>query len=576
MHTVVENQVSTHERKQTKTDGKPTMFECMHSLPGLPQKGRSTLAIPMWLFHVPSLSSLPVHQMRASPFRRRLASLSLIVLTLRFWIGLELVDENAALVRYNGGVTNTTAARGSSNSTSSSKRGNIPQIEDNANNDVAVLRDASIENDEERRNNLPPESLTTQLNLERNNSRAEDEDLAVIHRAVSGLGHRLGRMAAAYHLTKALNISHLYASWGWECGTNENGDPDVFDNLFGRGPMIVPSPLVPLFPSWHVSFQRKNNTKNDTKQMVKFINRIPGYRRAQAQGVDIDEVIKNNYYGKQSTDREFYSQLMALFRYRGQAVEFMKRHRFTDHTVVGLHIRAGNGEHGHFQRKHREINISDEWVHVVAQTIHEFSQNWTKPAMIFVASDTFGVIDKLAQAMKPIPVISFDQTRMQEGRGVSFNHKWNETNACHADWVSQFTDMMLLSLSDIVVAASYSSFPQTMPLAMMLLSNATRNQEPANQSTRSTDTTEHYTDPHSLYCELDRSGHGMACFADFSQWIMKGHAILIGNATNSRLQDQTDTELAKRTILHDVQRAFNGTILEISEKTEQNAGRRIH
>jgi len=56
-------------------------------------------------------------------------------------------------------------------------------------------------------------------------------------------------------------------------------------------------------------------------------------------------------------------------------------------------------------------------------------------------------------------------------------------NARHAAWVSQFMDMMLLSLSDIVVAVSYSSFPQTMPLTMMLLSKATRNQEPANQST---------------------------------------------------------------------------------------------
>jgi hypothetical protein len=56
-------------------------------------------------------------------------------------------------------------------------------------------------------------------------------------------------------------------------------------------------------------------------------------------------------------------------------------------------------------------------------------------------------------------------------------------NARHAAWVSQFMDMMLLSLSDIVVAVSYLSFPQTMPLAMMLLSNVTRNQEPANQST---------------------------------------------------------------------------------------------
>ena len=358
--------------------------------------------------------------MSASSSHRRLVSLPLVVLIVGFWIGLQLVNENAALVRYHRGVTNTTAARGFSNSTSSSKRGKTPQIEDNANNDVAVLRDISIENNEERRNNLPPESLLTQLNLERNNSLTKDEDLAVSYRGTNGLGHRLGHMAAAYHLAKALNISHLHASWGWVCGPNENDDTDVFDNLFGRGPMIVPSALVPLFPSWHVSFRKNNNTKNDT---VNFVNDIPGYRRAQDLGVNIDEVIKNNHFGKQSIDYEFYSQLMALFFYRGQAVKVMKRHRFNDHIVVGLHIRAGNGKVRDFHRKYQEINISDEWVHAVAQTIHAFSQNWTKPAMLlFVASDTFSIIDKLAQAMKPIPVISFDQTSMQKGRGVSYNH----------------------------------------------------------------------------------------------------------------------------------------------------------
>jgi hypothetical protein len=60
----------------------------------------------------------------------------------------------------------------------------------------------------------------------------------------------------------------------------------------------------------------------------------------------------------------------------------------------------------------------------------------------------------------------------------------------------------------------------------------------------------------------------MACFADFSQWIMKGHAILIGNAKNSRLQNQTETVLVRRAILHEVQQAFKGTVLGISEKTE--------
>lgn len=79
---------------------------------------------------------------------------------------------------------------------------------------------------------------------ERRNVTAKAGELFV-YRGVSGLGHRLVRMSGAFHAAKIMNVSNMWSSWGWECGVNENGHPDIFDHLFGIGPMVVEQPPPP-------------------------------------------------------------------------------------------------------------------------------------------------------------------------------------------------------------------------------------------------------------------------------------------------------------------------------------------
>jgi hypothetical protein len=43
-------------------------------------------------------------------------------------------------------------------------------------------------------------------------------------------------------------------------------------------------------------------------------------------------------------------------------MDFMKKHKFEEHTVVGIHLRAGNGEKEHFEESGRGISNEMEFV----------------------------------------------------------------------------------------------------------------------------------------------------------------------------------------------------------------------
>jgi hypothetical protein len=63
----------------------------------------------------------------------------------------------------------------------------------------------------------------------------------VVYRGVSGLGHRLLRMSGTYHTSWIQQLPNLYSSWGYECGENKDGNPDIFDNVFGKGLLVTES-----------------------------------------------------------------------------------------------------------------------------------------------------------------------------------------------------------------------------------------------------------------------------------------------------------------------------------------------
>jgi hypothetical protein len=52
----------------------------------------------------------------------------------------------------------------------------------------------------------------------------------------------------------------------------------------------------------------------------------------------------------------------------------MKQHKFQHHTVLGLHIRAGNGETEHFVSANRMVINEEEFLHNILRLLEAFLQ----------------------------------------------------------------------------------------------------------------------------------------------------------------------------------------------------------
>ncbi|VEU38092.1 unnamed protein product [Pseudo-nitzschia multistriata] len=99
-----------------------------------------------------------------------------------------------------------------------------------------------------------------------------------------------------------------------------------------------------------------------------FRNDVGGYsyrclreRLANASAVFDDRAARETLASHYS----FYQQLAALFRFRTGVEDFAVSHAFSERTVVGVHVRTGNGEKGDFARKGRSI------LDPVAETEHD-------------------------------------------------------------------------------------------------------------------------------------------------------------------------------------------------------------
>lgn len=379
----------------------------------------------------------------------------------------------------------------------------------------------------------------------------------LVYRGTSGLGHRLSRMSAAFHLAKVTNTSHLWASWGWECGPNENGDPDIFDHLFGRGPMIVQTLPENQISAWHTlevpTIPKQYTTTGFPLGSIRIVNDVKGYGKVwggprKMRGMkkkDISSLILE----KKRSDVEFFRQLRALFRFNGRAQSFVEKHKFSERVVVGLHLRAGNGEKGDFQEKSRGVEHMETWLNNTTNLLSELidkvrgthndetKRKSIRTPLVFLATDTPSLVSNFSDACKPygISVVTYPQQIMEEGTGVSFYHKWNGTSACYEDWVGQFMDATLLSVADIVVAGQYSSFSQTLPLTTLLSESIMASAPSVHNSSanQSSDLGVHYNDDErfarKLFCEVSKEGDAMGCFDDYQDWMFRKNAIVIGD-----------------------------------------------
>ena len=250
---------------------------------------------------------------------------------------------------------------------------------------------------------------------------------------------------------------------------------------------------------------------------VRLINEVPGYKVLKVPKF-ISEIPSEIIDDKLRSDFELFTRFRGLFRDNDAAVDFIQQHDYDNHYVFGLHVRAGNGETGHFKIVHREIYDIEEWSALFGKMMLEYVStdeymklSKGKPPLIFVATDTAKTIDILRTHLSKnktvsndgtemsIPVIHFPQEFVKEGAGVSYRFKYTTSEACYQSWSNQFMDMTLLSASDTVIAGMYSSFTQSMPLRMMIANPVAENNK--------------------RFCEVGKTGENMHCTTSYLEWL---------------------------------------------------------
>jgi hypothetical protein len=265
-------------------------------------------------------------------------------------------------------------------------------------------------------------------------------------------------MSLALYVAKLKGFS-LRSFWGW-CG--EQRPIEVFSYLF-----------EPSLPD-EVQHVTSRNV------VLPFYNEVPGFIAIARSPTHGNSSHCPCHADKIQADWELYSSLRRRFRAKKLVDAFVQEH-FASKTVIGIHVRAGNGEGGDFVRKGRTIQNPTVWVQQVSQLLQDFlkQQSPSIPSpVLYIATDTPSMVALFRRALDPIPVLELPQHgRREEGQGVLFgvsdqvhnkdgSNRNDDYSSCLQGWTDTLMDMFLLSHADVVVAAKPSSFSQTAPMSL--------------------------------------------------------------------------------------------------------------
>lgn len=411
----------------------------------------------------------------------------------------------------------------------------------------------------------------------------------LLYRCQSGIGHQLLRLAAAYHLAMLYKIPRIYPTSNPMCSGNIF---TIHNYLLGPyhinstlvAPLLVDVPydgryniyknrslfqLPKHFPNLtYVPTQEQSNTTTSTS--ISINNNLPGYqlffdKRYAAY------IVKNNYWGKDESDYQMYSQFMDLFsqQHSSRIKMAMRQINFEQHTVFGLHVRAGNGETGDFVKKKRGMVDLDAWLTNVIELLCDYKWHHTRffqehPLMLFVATDTASVIPKLQSASKKrckIPIVSAEQSYPQEGDGVSFQATVDERKTqeeCLNGWRDMVLDMYLMSQCNTVIAGTYSSFTQAAPLSFVMQKAKLYNHEVTDTST---------VHPH-YFCEVGVTGHRMDCFGSLDSWFINEPTDSWGDISSLRhiRKYELTYPIDQSSKAGEIQDFFKGTALSLTNQ----------
>lgn len=303
------------------------------------------------------------------------------------------------------------------------------------------------------------------------NTTTSQSPTRLIHQGSFGLGHRLSKLTAAYDLAKRLGVSVLQVDWG-HCDDNAN----IFEYLFA-------SDKVPVAASHTAG-------KNDHERTILIRNDVSGYYAGQAYKnfhLPITPHLKEQWRAKIESDDHFLSSVLSKFRFETNVQQFQQWHNFDAHTVIGVHIRAGNGERDHFEQASRGHDMDPRaFVQRLGDAMARLPK--IRNPLVFVATDTEEYVGLLKEIL-PYPVVSFeDQPRYNSG--VSYQ----QTTNCLENWKSSVIDMLLLGSTNVLIATSRSTFTQIAP-SLLVWKKGGR------------------------FCEYDHLQFQLSCFDNADAWL---------------------------------------------------------
>jgi len=323
-----------------------------------------------------------------------------------------------------------------------------------------------------------------------------------------GLGHRLSKMSGAFDLASRLGVPIFEVTWG-TCGSAET---EIFAYLFGSNVLRVPSTTM---------------DKHKYGKMIVVDNDATGYYAAQSYkngrvplSDDFASLQPNNLWTvKLNNDFYLFRTMLRQFKFREELENFQVKHRWADHYVIGLHIRAGNGETGHFVKAGRGIQNQNQtqYFQNLGQLLLQLADRQNvatkRPPLLFLATDTADLIPIFRDVMSKFNIssIAFPQHRLNTSGGVTYN-QWQDGQICLKGWKDSVTDMILLSQANTVVAARYSTLSQIFPLSIVF--------------GREEDKQTRYR-----FCEVSTMAHDMSCFGTLSDWLFRRKPSRMGNFT---------------------------------------------
>ena len=298
-----------------------------------------------------------------------------------------------------------------------------------------------------------------------------------------GVGHRLSKLADAHYLSLKIRAG-LRVFFGF-CEKQE-----IYSYFFG------PQPLEEL---------EEVAGKSGYDLFLKVKNDAPGFSRLRREGPNATCQCQKE---RLEEDFKFYSGLRSRFRAKPR-VDAFRESLFFNHTVIGMHIRAGNNETGDFLKKNRAITNHFQWAENMAEQLETLTSNWIEPPILFIATDTVSMVSTFRSLLKgKMEVLELQQTRPENGEGVFFGQKSsiaNEGRICLDGWEDAFTDAMILSYADVLIAARPSSFTQSLPMTMVL--STPKEKRKVRES----------------FCEVNPSATAMQCYEDLIEWCCQGN-----------------------------------------------------